>query len=340
MLAVWGAGSVFFLTLFVPFLAFVVSYWAFMLFQLGGGRFGTNFVLHCLAWHGSLFLFASAYLMYRQKSNGKPRWRTPTLILAIGCIYFGLAVDALIIEPKWLIVREMTISTPKIIKPITIVFCSDIQADHIGWYERRTLQKIKEQNADLILFGGDYLHPDIHADSQQLVKNWNQLFREADLQAPLGIYAVYGNIGFTREEMFENTAIVLKQQTTTEQIGEIRVTFLSFDDSWTKNPVPDTDGKAKFRIIVGHSPRYAMAAQEADLLLAGHTHGGQVQVPGWGPLVTASGDFPKKWASGMTPLPNGPTLIVSHGSGLERGIAPRVRFYCRPDIWVIRLVPQ
>jgi len=108
---------------------------------------------------------------------------------------------------------------------------------------------------------------------------------------------------------------------------------------------PDTffaveDREDQFRIIVGHRPNYAMATQEADLLLAGHTHGGQVQIPLLGlPLITASGSLPRRWATGMTPMSNGATLIVTHGTGMERGIAPRVQSYCRPDIWVIRLVP-
>jgi len=261
------------------------------------------------------------------------------IVVFIG-IPIALLVNAFLIEPTWLVVRETTITTPKISEPITIVFASDLQAERIGNYERRTLKKIKEQNADLILFGGDYMHTR-PSERHEVLWDWNLLFKEVDLQAPLGIYAVQGNFDWEPwQEMFAGTAVVPIEQTLTKAIGEIRVTFLSEKDSGTALPIPDEDREDKFRIIVGHRPNYAMATQEADLLLAGHTHGGQVQIPLLGlPIITASGQLPRSWATGITPMSNGATLIVSHGTGMERGIAPRVRFYCRPDFWVIRLVP-
>jgi predicted MPP superfamily phosphohydrolase len=278
--------------------------------------------------------------MYRQKNlDGKPRRLVPSLILGFGCVYFGLAAGALLFEPTALVVRETTITTTKITKPIAIVFASDFQTDHVGRYERWTLQKIKEQNADLILFGGDYAQGRSLEQEQQILHDWNQLFQKVNLQAPLGIYAIQGNVG-SMQGMFENTAIIPLEQTISKSIGEIRVTFLSLVDSATPQTIPDEEQESKFRIIVGHMPNYAMATQEAELLLAGHTHGGQVQIPFWGlPLVTASGTLPRSWATGMTSMSNGALLIVSHGTGMERGKAPRVRFHCRPDFWVIRLVP-
>ena len=308
------------------------------------GSIDGNLVAHGLAWHGSFFLFVSALLMYRQRrKSGKPRYGMPSLLLVTACIYCGVAIDALLIEPTALVVRTTTITTPKITQPVTIVFCSDLHIAQVGDYERRTLQKIKEQRADLIFFGGDYLDGMTEEDDQRLMREWNQLFREIDLQASLGIFAIRGSAGHDWKlwrEMFAGTEVVPATRTLTRQIGEMRVTFLSTKDSETNGLIPDQGREDKFRMMVGHSPRYAMAEQEADLLLAGHTHGGQVQIPFFGPPITKSGDFPRKWASGMTSLPHGAQLIVSNGVGHAQGKFPRIRFRCRPDFWVVHLVPS
>jgi predicted MPP superfamily phosphohydrolase len=77
---------------------------------------------------------------------------------------------------------------------------------------------------------------------------------------------------------------------------------------------------------------------QADLLIAGHTHGGQVRLPFIGPLVTFS-RVPRAWAAGLTRLSEDRTLIVSRGVGMERMDAPRLRFLCRPEIVVIDVQP-
>ena len=335
--------SILFFLLLAALGSFSLLVFALVARELIEGYAHAHLAAHLLAWYGSFFLFASALLMYRQKkSNGKPRRKTPTTLVILGCIYLGIAIDALLIEPEWLIIREITIATPKITKPMTIVFCADMQTDHVGSYERRTLQKIKEQNADVILFGGDYIQGDSDEANQQLLSDWNQLFREIDLQAPLGVYAIQGNkeLKYQWREMFKDTAVIPQSQTLSMSVGEVRISFLSVRGSWIQRTVADMSQNSKFRIMLGHMPVYATADQEADLLLAGHTHGGQIQLPFWGPLLTNSRNLPRRWTSGVTSLPSGGTLIVTNGSGLARGTAPRIRFYCRPDFWVIRLVPS
>jgi uncharacterized protein len=78
---------------------------------------------------------------------------------------------------------------------------------------------------------------------------------------------------------------------------------------------------------------------QADLLIAGHTHGGQIRLPGVGPLVT-NAKVPRRWAAGMSDLPGGRKLLVSRGIGMERGNAPRLRLFCRPEMAVIDLLPE
>jgi hypothetical protein len=94
----------------------------------------------------------------------------------------------------------------------------------------------------------------------------------------------------------------------------------------------------KYHVMLGHLPNFALRDGDADLLVAGHTHGGQVRVPFFGPIITHS-LIPRSWAAGVTDLGNGRTLIVSRGIGMERGVAPRLRFLCRPQLIVVDLMP-
>ena len=120
------------------------------------------------------------------------------------------------------------------------------------------------------------------------------------------------------------------------QQGDLCVTALSLTDSFdTKLRVPRTDA---FQIVLGHAPNFALGDVDADLLIAGHTHGGQVRLPWIGPLVTLSA-VPRAWAAGATQLSGGRTLVVSRGVGMERVTAPRLRFLCRPQLVVIDVVP-
>jgi hypothetical protein len=70
---------------------------------------------------------------------------------------------------------------------------------------------------------------------------------------------------------------------------------------------------------------------EIDLVIAGHTHGGQISLPLFGPPVTLS-EAPRHVAAGGLHELGGRPIYVSRGVGLERGEAPRVRLGARPEI--------
>jgi hypothetical protein len=125
----------------------------------------------------------------------------------------------------------------------------------------------------------------------------------------------------------------------TSAVGPLTLTALSFRDGFdTGLRLPDAEG---FHVVFAHAPDFSLSADVGgDLLIAGHTHGGQVQLPLIGPLITFSHVSRRAAAGGITDLGGGRQLLVSRGIGMERGSAPRLRFLCPPEIVVVDLVPD
>jgi predicted MPP superfamily phosphohydrolase len=212
-----------------------------------------------------------------------------------------------------------------------------LQTDQFGDYERRVLRRVMAERPDLILLAGDYLQCECAADQQRLSNQLRAFLKEIDFSAPLGVFAVRGNVEQPDwAEMFEGLPITIVEETQTLGTGEVTFTGLSCGDSFsTRADIPATD---RFHIVLGHSPNYALQTEGGDLLLSGHTHGGQVRLPGIGPLMTGS-RVPRSWAAGSTTLAGDRTLYVSRGVGHERWDAPRLRFLCRPELVMITIRP-
>ncbi|GAA5518345.1 hypothetical protein Lsed01_00770 [Demequina sediminis] len=115
-------------------------------------------------------------------------------------------------------------------------------------------------------------------------------------------------------------------------------------------PAPaDRPADADARIGVVHAPyRRALdllSADGADLILAGHTHGGQVCVPFYGALVTNC-DLDTSRASGLhgwpgvRPESGGTGTYVHVSAGLGTSPYAPVRFACRPEASILTLVPR
>jgi uncharacterized protein len=134
------------------------------------------------------------------------------------------------------------------------------------------------------------------------------------------------------------------------KVGELDVEIGGVHDSHISRDRYDqiagpADPAADLRLGVMHSPEPAVLDLFADdgfnLLLAGHTHGGQIRLPGSGALVTNCG-IPRSMASGLHRYPAGlgdadPWLHVSAGLGTSP-YAP-VRLCCRPEATLLTLVP-
>jgi len=258
-------------------------------------------------------------------------------LIGIVALILVISVDAFLIEPQSLEVSRITLSSDKITEPLTVALLADIQTDSPGSYEERVLELVKAEDPDLILLAGDYLQimdPDLYQES---AINMNRLIIEADLSPPLGFVAVRGNVeknGWV--DIFQGLEVTVVGETQMFDLGPLVITGVDLLDS--ENSTLDIPGSEKYHIILGHSPNYSLGDIEGDLLLAGHTHGGQVQLPGIGPIMTLS-VVPRSWASGLTEIHPGQFLLVSRGIGLERGYAPRMRFLCHPELIIIDLLP-
>jgi predicted MPP superfamily phosphohydrolase len=319
-----------------------------------------------IAVHGTLFFIVSAALLY---------WNRRYFCAAFSCccalFLTGASFNVLYWEPYHLRVEHYTIKTSKVKTQVKIVFVSDIQTDRISSHEINTLKKIQQQNADLIILGGDYIQTFKGTREQQLPEKFRQMLIDYPLTAPLGVYALMGNIRDDKvrdADLFKDTGIEFILDSTVfdnlgadKNLGPIDFIPLGIGDSWgglDENDLPDS---GNFIVMAGHCPNYAVdgwtnpktgnslsgyrnAAKAPDLMLAGHTHGGQVIIPFYGPL-TLWGDerarqIPHNMWSGFFPYSNGGHLLITRGSGLERGWAPRIRLFCPAEISVITIQPE
>jgi predicted MPP superfamily phosphohydrolase len=213
-----------------------------------------------------------------------------------------------------------------------------LQTDKLLRYEEHVFELVAAERPDLILLAGDYLHIRSRTEYVTARAELNALMRRAQLEAPLGIYAVRGNVDWDDwTRLFAGLPIETFNTTSSRDLGSVVLTGLTLDDA--SNPALSVSAQDKFHIVLGHSPNYSLGQVQADLLIAGHTHGGQLRIPLFGPVFSLS-QVPRSWTSGMTMISPGRRLVVSRGIGMERGNAPRMRFLCRPELLILELVPS
>jgi predicted MPP superfamily phosphohydrolase len=255
-------------------------------------------------------------------------------------VVLAVGFDAFWIEPTWLEVTHVRLTSPKLTRRVRIAVVADLQAETFGAYEGEVLDRVMEAKPDLILFAGDYTQAAPRAEAD-LRRQINAYLRGVRLSAELGVFAVEGNVDHAEwPEIFAHLSVMsVTSPRDSFTLGPVQLTCLSLRDSRQQtlnisNPHPEL-----YHIVLGHGPDFAQGEIDADLLVAGHTHGGQVRLPLLGPVVTNT-SLPRRMACGTSHLPSGAWLVVSRGIGMERGPAPRLRFLCRPELVIIDLEPE
>lgn len=232
-------------------------------------------------------------------------------------------------------------------RPLRIVHLSDIQTHEIGPYQERALREVLAQSPDLIVLTGDYVQPRLDTDRAPATEAFRALLRRLDFKAPLGAFAVRGDVDPDWPAMFEGTPVTpLTGEIARVPLGAGRyLSLIGLTSGMSRgNDLPRllrlvaSAPAADVRIAMGHQPDYVIAlSREAriDLALAGHTHGGQVALPFFGPPYTSS-PLPRRYAGDLHDY-RGTLLHVSRGVGMERWTAPPIRFLVPPEICVLEL---
>jgi predicted MPP superfamily phosphohydrolase len=295
-----------------------------------------------LAWSWTLAVVLPA-TAFAIAVRANPRRGLQASFLAIGLLGVAGAVYAFVYEPRNLEVTHHEVVSDRVDSPLRIAVVADLQTDAPGDHERAALQAVMDAKPDLIVFVGDVIQhhdPHAYADAWATLRG---LAKPIRLDAPLGVFLVEGDSEYPHDDAWIPHAEAMglevwPRETTSRQLRD-DVTLTGFGlraSAYSKLEVERPN--ESLHVVFGHRPAFALGEVDADLLLAGHTHGGQVQLPGWGPLLTLS-KVPRRWAWGRTELPSGATLFVSRGVGMERAAAPRIRFWCRPEVMIVDVVP-
>ena len=295
---------------------------------------------------GEAILLAAALALAHHRRE-KPARAAAFAVCALGLV--AVYLDAYRVEPRMLKVRNHVVNAALVgadVPSIRILHLTDIQTPAIGAHEERALRAGLASHPDLIVLTGDYVQNALGRPTEEAAaRDLRALMGRIGFAARLGVFATDGDVGPPCREVFAGTPVrCLVDASTLVELPDgstLGITGLSRgrgrerDPAWLARLLSRGPG-ADHRIVISHSPDFVDAMPVGvDLVLAGHTHGGQVVVPFFGPPVTAS-RLPRLFAGGLHDF-RGTPLHVSRGVGMERGFSPPVRFLCPPEICVLDL---
>ena len=326
-------------------LAFALADWAFL---AALPRWGVSFGAVQPPW---LALVLLRWLLALATLPLAARWPFPVSIsLVLAQLFLSLAAAyGTLVEPFRLQVTRLEILTDRLRNPgppVRIVQLSDLHVERLTQRERALPALVADLEPDLIVLTGDFLSTSYHDDPAAMA-DLATLLRQ--LSAPGGIYAVWGTAEvdlphLLRPVLEELGIVILEDQALEVAIHGHRLWMMGLlcrqelvADGASLRALLAAAPPEALSLLLYHTPDLMplAAALGVDLYLAGHTHGGQWRLPGFGAILTSS-KFWKRYEGGA--YRQGTThLYVSRGIGLEGFGAPRARFFCPPEVVLVEL---
>lgn len=265
------------------------------------------------------------------------KWSLTSLLLAAFFVV-NIAVPALI-ENSTFVVSEFSVRSAKIKNPVTIAQISDLHEKEFGIGNAELFDALAALRPDLIVITGDIIKNSYTTTPN--VPYMETLASECAKIAPT--FFITGNHDRfhpqTVKDVFANSGVtVLDNRVVPFTLGQTTLSIAGIEDQSIdlygieKFDFPN-DGH--FRLLLAHKPEplKEYAQKGADLILSGHTHGGQVRLPFGKAVFTPEGFLPEL-SDGLYQAGDA-TMIVSMGLGAS--VIP-FRLFAPSEITLIRLL--
>lgn len=264
-------------------------------------------------------------------------YRAAAILVLLGLALAAIGYAVAVSTP---VVRRAELTLPGLRgRPLKLLLISDI---HVGGPDMPPerlagiVDQINRIGPDLVLIGGDFvgdkgLGARTYTDDEIAAPL-------AALKARLGVFAVLGNHDHWRDPASLGKALrragVRMLDNQAARAGPFAIGGV--DDAYTDHDdLPLTLRRMRalggVPVLLSHSPDpFPDVPGQVRLVLAGHTHCGQISLPLIGPLSTMS-RYGDRYACGLM-IENGKTLVV--GAGVGTSILP-LRLGTRPDMWLV-----
>ncbi len=246
-------------------------------------------------------------------------------------------------------VRQYTITSSKITRPLKIVLITDLHSCWYGKGESRIVKKIDRFRPDLVLLGGDIF--DDRKPFDRTIQFFNTIGPRYRCYYTTGNHEVWsGQLDSIKNIVRQSGVRILEGELVTLRHGKDTFDLCGWPDvtehaRWSVvwNGVDSLSKRcnpARYSILLHHRPEFVEKFMDYgfDLMLAGHYHGGQFRLP-WQREGYYAPDHAGtlKYTGGDYPFGNR-HAIVSRGLARESTLIPR--FYIRPELVEITIVPE